>query len=129
MPISIKIRYIIGGLCNTLFGYFISLGLYQILSTHIHIIFIALFANILAITFAFLMYKLFVFQTKGNWINEYLKSYLVYGATAIFGTVLLWGLVDFLKIPFWLSQLGVMIVSIVISFMLHRNFTFSTLYK
>jgi putative flippase GtrA len=73
---------------------------------------------------SFLTYKLFVFRTTGGWIKEYLKIYLVYGATAIIGTIMLWIFVDFFYINIWLSQGLVLALAFIFSFFLNRGFTF-----
>jgi putative flippase GtrA len=69
-------------------------------------------------------YKMFVFQTKGNWLAEYLRTYLVYGGIAIVGIGLLWILVDGLVLPFWIAQGLVIAVTVVISYLSHSRFTF-----
>lgn len=122
---SRKIRYLVGGGWNTLFGYTLSIGLYNLLSNRIHIIGIAIIANVFAISMAFLTYKLFVFQTKGNWWKEYLRSYLVYGNTVLVSIVMLWVLVDFMAIPFWIAQGLIIIITVIMSYIGHSRFTFS----
>lgn len=121
---SRKLRYLLGGGWNTLFGYAVSLGLYTLLSSSVHIIGIAIIANFVAISMSFLTYKLFVFQTNGNWIREYLRSYLVYGNTAIVGIIMLWLLVDFLATPFWIAQGLIILITVVVSYFGHARFTF-----
>jgi putative flippase GtrA len=119
-----KIRYLLAGVWNTIFGYTLGVFAYLWLSDHIHIIFISILANIIAITMSFLSYKLFVFKTSGEWLIEYLKIYLVYGGTALIGTFLLWGFVDYFKISIWISQGLVLGLLFIISFILNKNFTF-----
>lgn len=121
---SRKIRYFIAGGWNTLFGYFVSVLLYYLLHKHFHLVAIAVLGNVIAITMAFMTYKVFVFQTKGSWLPEYLRAYVVYGGTAILGIGLLWVLVDNLTIPFWIAQGLVMAVTVVISYISHSRFTF-----
>ena len=89
-----KTRYLLAGVWNTIFGYMLGVFAYLWLGDHMHIIFISIIVNIIAITMSFLSYKLFVFKTSGEWLIEYLKIYLVYGGTALIGTFLLWGFVD-----------------------------------
>ena len=121
---SEKFRYLVAGAWNTVFGYGLGVGAYLLLSQKLHIIYISILANIVAITMSFLTYKLFVFRTSGEWLKEYLKIYLVYGTTAAIGTILLWIFVDFFYINIWLSQ-GLVLSSVFIfSFFLNRNFTF-----
>jgi putative flippase GtrA len=72
-----------------------------------------------------LTYKFFVFKTKGKWLAEYLKCYLVYGMAAVLSLFLVWGLVDGLDIPFWLAQGLVMILSVAFSYFGHSRFSFA----
>ena len=124
MKLNEKTRYLIAGIWNSVFGYSIGLMLYESLSLRFHIIVISVIANILAISVAFITYKLFVFKTKGNWFLEYYKCYLVYGGSAVVGTALIWLFVDFFKWPFWISQGIVMTITMVVSYFIHRIFTF-----
>ncbi len=91
-----------------------------------HLIAISTFANIINISFAFILYKIFVFKTRGGWIHEYFRAYLTYGVAAVLGTMLVWLMVDFLNIAFWVAQAAVMSGTIVLSFFLHKNFTFAS---
>jgi len=124
MRLNQKTRYLIAGIWNSIFGYSIGLILYESFSLRFHIIMISVIANILAISVAFLTYKMFVFKTQGNWVSEYMKCYLVYGGTAVLGTILIWVFVDFFKWPFWISQGIVMTITMVVSYFIHRIFTF-----
>jgi putative flippase GtrA len=121
-----KIRYLLAGGWNTLFGYSTGVFLYYAFSSYLHIIMIGLLANILAITMAYLTYKLFVFQTEGNWLREYFRSYLVYGGMALLGTGILWIMVDGLNIPFWLAQGLVVAATMIITYISHSRFTFKS---
>jgi putative flippase GtrA len=121
---KLKIKYLLAGGVNTIFGYFISLSIYQLLKNDSHIIIIGIISNIVAITFTFLIYKLFVFCSKGNWLKEYFKSYLVYGGGAIIGTLAIWVLVDKFSIPFAISQGIITIAMVCYSFFMNKNFTF-----
>ncbi len=107
-----------------MFGYGTGVGLYYAFSSYLHITIIALLANILSITMAYLTYKLFVFQTQGNWLREYFRSYIVYGGMALLGIGMLWIMVDGLKIPFWIAQGLVVVATVIISYISHSRFTF-----
>lgn len=121
---SRKIRYLLTGGWNTLFGYLVGVGLYYVLSRYMHILLIGVLINIITISMSFLTYKLIVFRTKGNWLMEYLRTYLVYGGTALISVGLLWAMVDGFHLPFWLAQGLVMAITVVISYLGHANFTF-----
>lgn len=119
------VRYLAVGAVNTLVGYLVGLGLYYRLSSVAHIAVIGLVANIAGISFSFLSYKFFVFKTKGNWLREYLRCYVVYGGAAVFGIAAIWVLVDGLRIPFWLAQGGVIAATVFISYFGHSRFSFA----
>jgi putative flippase GtrA len=125
MRLNEKMRYLIAGIINSIFGFSIGLILYENFSLSIHIIMISLIANVMAISVAFLTYKTFVFKSQGNWISEYMKCYLVYGGTAVMGTALIWMFVDFLKWPYWISQALVMSGTMANSYFMHRGYTFA----
>ena len=121
-----SLRYLMAGGWNTLFGYGVGVGLYTVLSHELHVAVIAAIANILAITMSFLTYKLFVFKTTGNWLSEYGRSYVVYGSMALLSIALLWALVDYLGIDIWYAQALVVLLTVGISYLGHKFFTFRT---
>lgn len=121
---SRKFRYLMAGGANTVFGYLIGVVTYKILSPEFSIWIVGFFTNVIAITFSFVTYKLFVFKTQGQWIAEYLKSYLVYGSMALIGMVFLWVYVDLMNMTIWMAQGLVIISTVVLSYMGHSRVTF-----
>ena len=118
------LRYLIAGAWNTAFGYFLANILYYTLQHKFHLISISIFSNILAITMSFLTYKMLVFKTKGKWLSEYGRFYILYGANAILGTSLLWVLVDLIGIPFWIGQALILLMSVILLYIGNSKFTF-----
>ena len=119
-----KFRYLIAAAWNTVFGYFLGVGLYLALGDVAHITIIAVLANFIAITMSFSTYKFFVFRSKNNWFSEYLRCFIVYGGSALIGTGLLWVLVSFIQMNIWLAQAFTMILVAIFSFFSHKKFTF-----
>jgi putative flippase GtrA len=117
-------RYLIGGAWNTTFGYGVSLILYRLLAEQLSAAEISLIASVIAISMAFLTYKLFVFRTRGNWLGEYMRSYLVYGVSAIIGILSMSVLVDHMRMEFWLAQAIVMVGIVVFSYLANRFYAF-----
>lgn len=117
-------RYLMVGGFNTLVGYGLGVGLYLALSDRLHILVIGVIANVLAITVSFTTYKYLVFRSPGRWLAEYLRSYLVYGGSALIGIMLLWLLVDGLRLPIWLAQGLAIILTVIASYLGHDRFTF-----
>lgn len=119
-----ELRYLLVGGFNTLVGYSLGVGLYLALSPILHILVIGVIGNILAITVSFTTYKCFVFRTSGHWLLEYLRSYVVYGGSAVIGIFLLWLLVDGLKLPIWYAQGITILLTIIFSYVGHAGYTF-----
>ena len=118
------LRYLCAGVWNTVFGYLVGILIFKVFENSLSIIFICILANILSISMSFATYKIFVFQTDGNWIQEYFRSYLVYGGMAIFSIIFLEILVGQLHFSIWLAQALIIIVGVLISYLGHKNFTF-----
>lgn len=117
-------KYFIVGGFNTAFGYLTTVSLYYSLEHKYHIIIIGIIANIICITESFLTYKFLVFKSSDLWIYEYLRCYAVYGVSIVLGLLGIWTLVDLMGVPFWIAQAGLLIVSVSVSFLGHKNFTF-----
>jgi putative flippase GtrA len=117
-------RYILAGCWNTLFGYLSALIIYDYYYNLLHILLIGVLINILNISMSFFTYKYFVFKTKKNWFQEYLRSYVIYGGVALISLCLLWFAVDYLRMPFWIAQALLMLLGVVISYIGHDRFTF-----
>lgn len=119
-----QFRYLIAGGWNTIFGYAVGVGFYLLFSNSFHIVVIAVMANVLAITMSFLTYKLFVFRTHGQWMHEYLRTYVVYGGMALISVFILWLLIDGLEMTIWVAQGVTMISTVILSYLGHKHFTF-----
>ena len=119
-----RIRYLLAGGWNTIFGYGLGVGLYLWLSPWFHVTVIGLVAGIFAISMSFLTYKVFVFKTEGNWLREYARSYVVYGGSTLISTGLLWFFVDQVHLPIWVAQALAIVVTVIISYLGHSRYTF-----
>lgn len=120
-----KIFYLIAGGFNTIFGYGAGILCYFLFKNIFNTLTISLVANIFTISTSFLTYKLFVFKTKGNWLDEYLKCFLVYGSITIKAIILMVVLVDYCHIPFWFAQALAMFIIMIASYIGHNRFTFN----
>lgn len=119
-----KIRYLIIGGWNTVFGYGVFAVLYFYLSDSIHYLVILSLSYIISITNAYIGYKLFVFRTKGNILKEYFRFYVVYGVSFFINLAILPLLVEILAINIYVAQAMVTIITIIGSYVLHKNFSF-----
>lgn len=119
------LAYLIAGGWNTLFGMALYFLGYWLFGEHIHYLILAVPVNILAITNAFICYKLFVFRTKGNWLREYLKCYVVYGGGTVVSMTLLWLLKELLEMNPVVANAIATVIVVICSFFGHKYFSFS----
>jgi putative flippase GtrA len=120
----LQARFIMIGGLNTLIGYLVVTCVYTLFSERLSFLMIGIISNIVAITIGFTLQKFFVFQTKGNWLKQYLRSYITYGAVGIIGFALLWIFLNIFQINVWISQAIIMVLITGISFIGHKKITF-----
>ncbi|KKR38755.1 MAG: GtrA family protein [Parcubacteria group bacterium GW2011_GWF2_40_10] len=119
-----KIAYLLVGVWNTIFGYGSFVLLYYLFSLYVHYLFLLVISNILSITNAYVGYKFFVFKTKGDYLKEYIRFYLVYGVAFILNLVLLPVIVEFFKISPVIAQIFVIGLVIITSYFGHKHYSF-----
>lgn len=119
-----KIRYLAAGAWNTLFGYGLMIILFELLSSHLHLVVIAAISSFFSITVSFLTYKVFVFKTMGNWLSEWMRSFVVYGGATAFSIALLWLLVDAFGLNIYIAQAISTVLVVFASYIGHQKFTF-----
>ena len=118
-------KFLIVGIINTVFGYFFGIISYSLFYSKFGIFLVAIINNVVSVSFAFIGFKFFVFNTKkNNWIFEYLKSYLVYGVKFICGFVVLYFCTEIMNFSIYLSQGLAMLATIFITYKGHKSFTF-----
>lgn len=123
---NIKIRFLMVGGINTIFGYLVSLYIYSVLSSFLNLWLLLIFINITNITFSYLLHKLLTFKTKGNYLTEYLRCYLANIVNIILGMSIIWCLINIFHFPFWKAQFIQIVFSTVLLFFMHSRFTFKT---
>lgn len=121
-----KINYLVVGIFNTIAGYLIGVSVYFFLEEKESILLISIISNILAISISFFSYKIFVFKTRGNWLLEYFKCYLVYGVIALLNIATLLISIEKFGWNIWVSQGISMSIAVVGSYLFHKKFTFKT---
>ena len=134
IPSAQFLRYLLIGAWNTVFGYtcffLMNRWLATVMPAYSYIA-ANLAANFIAITVAFLGYKWFVFRTKGNYLREWLRTWMVYSASMIFSTLALAPLVGLIRgttryqtqAPY-IAGAVVAIFTVLSSFFGHRHFSF-----
>jgi len=122
---SEKVRFLLAGCANTVFGFPVFTGFYLLLTPYfIHYLVIVFISQVISITSAFFVYKKFVFQSKSNPFQEYIRFVSVYLFGLFLNIVLMITLVDFVKIDALLSQGIATMLIIVLSYVGHRKYSF-----
>lgn len=119
-----KINYVLVGSYNTVFGYGTFVALYYLFGQRIHYLILAVIAYVLSITNAYVGYKIFVFKTKGNYLKEYLRFYVVYGFSLVLTLILLPIIVETFHISPVFGQAFVIVISVVFNYLGHKHFSF-----
>ena len=122
------IRYLIAGGYNTVFGFAVFTGLFILLESDLHYLGIAIITQIISITNSYIVYRVFVFKSRGKIINEYFRIYIVYGISFILGIALLTLLVELAGLHPILAQFFVIIITVIVSYIGNRRFTFNQRY-
>lgn len=120
-----KIRFLLVGGWNTLLGFVLFVVLYDLLHDMIHYSIILTISYFLGISQAYLCYKFLVFSTKGNYLKEYLRFYMVYAVAFTINLAMLPLLVEVLKITPIVSQGVIVLITVIISYVGHKNFSFN----
>ncbi len=119
-----KVRFVAVGGCNTVFGFGCFSLAYFFLHKQIHYMLIMALTNVVAVTFAFVLHKVVVFQAKGDVIKEYLRFWGVYGvgigiSFGVFGLC-----VEVLGLNPYLAQGATIVLTTVVSFIGHKMVSF-----
>lgn len=127
--------YIVVGVWNTVFGvlsYWACVWFCERLGQYGYLL-ASVISTVIAVTQSFVMYKLLVFRTHGNWLPEYLKCWSVYGGASLINFILLPISVEtirslspdeYARYAPYVGGLLLTGVTVLISFFGHRQFTF-----
>ena len=122
---SEKFRFLAVGAYNTLFGYVAFAVLYTSLHERLHYLVIAVIAHVIAVINAFFAHRTLVFRAHGNLLGDFARfNITTLGSTAI-GLAGLAVLVDFGGIHPLLAQAIVLSVTVVITYVAHKLYTFA----
>ena len=119
-----EVRYLVVGGWNTLFGYLIFAVLQLTVGHIIGYMAVLVIAQVIGILNAYLCYRAWVFQVKGNWWLDLIRFSTVYWI--VFG-------VNLVALPLMVSVLGMnvlvaqaifLVVTVIASYFAHNHFSF-----
>lgn len=122
---SKKIRYLLVGIVNTIFGLVTYPLLYLVLKPiGAGYITVLLAAQVICISFSFASNKYFVFKTNGNLKNEYIKFFSFHAIYFSINLMVLPLMVEVLKLNPIIAQTLFSVFVIVTSYFWHNMITF-----
>ena len=127
MKLPQQLRFIVIGVLNTWLGLGVFTCVYFLLIPFIHYTFVFGLSSVLSTSFAYVLLKTFVFQTKGNVWTEYFKCQFNYGVIACMNLILLVIFVEFLQLKVLIAQVIIVALLAVLSFFLHKYITFRSI--
>jgi putative flippase GtrA len=119
-----QIRYLCAAIWNTAFGYTVGIVVFELFNDSSKIILIGIASNVISISMSFIVYKIFVFRTDGNWLNEYFRSYVIYGSTSVISIFVLWVTVSKMSLNIYMAQAIAILCSVIFSYLGHKKYTF-----
>ncbi|MHA6667353.1 GtrA family protein [Homoserinimonas sp. A447] len=121
-----RIRFLIVGATNTVVGYLVFAALTRWVFAEIflgYLISLAL-SYAFAITFAFILYRRFVFVVKGRVFGDLIRFISVYLAAIAANALALPLLVEIAGLSPLLAQAIILVVTTLLSFLGHKNYSF-----
>lgn len=115
------IKFCIVGISNTAIG----LGTYYLfLWMGFHYIIANVLSWIISVFNAFYWNNKYVFDSKSSWIKSLYKTYVSYGVSFILGVVLIYVLVEWIKISEIIAPLVILIITIPLNFLMNKFWAF-----
>lgn len=119
-----KIRYVIAGVWNTFVGCALFATLYFLLADKIHYLAVAVISHLLSVLNAWLTYRRLVFKSRAAWFPEYFRFNLSSLFVLLFQVCTLWMSVDILGMRPVLSQVCIVVLTVILGYLIHANFSF-----
>ncbi len=119
-----EVRFLIAGAYNTVFGYVVFSVLFELFGRQINYVAIACLSQAISVVSAFMVHRHFVFTYSGQWLTSFFRFNISQMGTFAFGLAALYGLVSRTRLSPLLAQAIVICASAIISYILHRYFSF-----
>lgn len=119
-----KIRFLMVGAVNTVFGYGLFAGIFALWGQTVTYMGALVLAHIIASSLAFILYRRVVFEVDGGVIKDFIRFQSVYAGAFIANLLLLPALVAVAGINVYIAQAFAVVVVSVSSYVGHRYFSF-----
>lgn len=122
---SRKLRFLIVGGWNTLFGYLSFYVLYLLTADRLHYLVIAVFAHFVAVVQSYAMQRRMVFRSAAPIVGEFLRFNASLFGTLLFGLLAMYLLVEAVALSPLVAQAIVILTSVILSYVLHSRISFA----
>lgn len=119
------LRFLLVGGYNAVFGYLLFSILYYIMGNSLHYSVILLISYFIGVFNNFVVFKIFVFNTKGNWLKECISTYVSYAVLYPLNTILLFITIDLYGLSAYIGQGISVIIMPIITYFVLKIFAFS----
>ena len=114
------LAYVVLNVLNFLFGIYFKDSLSQVVIANIALV----VQNILTINVSFITMRYYVFQSHGPWVQEWLKAWTVYVPLCLVNSPCLTFMMVVFGWPAWLAQGVYLVFSTILTFILHKYYSF-----
>jgi putative flippase GtrA len=121
-----KMRFLLVGGWNTLFSYGTLWILDALLHARLHYTLILILNWVIGVTHNLFTFKLLVFRTKGSWLKEYLRSFVVYAGSLVLNLAIVAVIIEVWHPRLVIAQLPAIAVVTIVSYVGHKYFTYRT---
>jgi putative flippase GtrA len=119
-----KLRFLVVGGWNTLFGYLSFYVLYLLAAGRLHYLIIAVLAHFVAVTQSYVMQRRLVFRSAAPVTGEFVRFNASHIGTLLFGLLAMALLVEAAGMSPLIAQAIVILMSVVLSYLLHSRLSF-----
>lgn len=119
-----KLRFLVIGGWNTLFGYLCFYGLYLLAADRVHYLIVTAVAHSINIMQAYVMHRWLVFRSDDKIAREFLRFNASYVGTFLFGLLAMFLLVETAGLSPPVAQAIVILMNVVLSYILHSRVSF-----
>lgn len=123
---SRKLRFLIVGGWNTLFGYLSFYVLYLLAADRLHYLTIAVVAHLVAVTQSYVMQRRVVFRSDAPIPGEFLRFNASLIGTLLFSLLAMYLLVEAATLSPLIAQAIVILTSVILSYVLHSRVSFAS---
>lgn len=121
-----RVRYLLVGAMNTLFGFLFFVGSYLLLEDYAHYLVIFLFVQVVAVTFSHFMQRKIVWKSNAVYFPELMRFSSTYVFAAFLNAGLLWLSQELFSQTVLLSQFIIGTLLIPLMYVLQKYWTFQS---